>query len=441
MIFLGAGASLEAQAPSARQLARELNEQFLDGKYENESLDKISSYIETKPGLGRAKIAQYLIGKLAKLEPSNGHLLIPKFNWASIYTTNYDTLIEKAYTKFDIDYRPIINNTDYMNYNKNENPRLIYKPHGCISRPESIILTEDDYYKCTENSAIIFRQLEVHKYRSTFLFIGYSFSDFNLSKIWFDVIKEAGVFAQWSYALWPNCSEEQKQLWLSRKVLLIDARFGDFMIELNERLDAKNVQLVIDNNNESEVVKALLTCMEIKDARNKNHSILTSSISVEISKELQLNAKTQKNIKIAALLHDIGKMKIPDSILFKHEKLTISEFEMLKQHTIFGEQIISSLSSIQHLSRIVRHHHERFDGEGYPDSIKYDEIPIEARIIALADTFAALRTSRSYRSEVSIEETVEYIISSSGKSYDPQVVNAFKTLYRKNSLLFTDNVP
>ncbi len=442
VIFLGAGSSIDAQAPSASQLARELNEQFLHGKYENESLNKISSYIETKPGLGKTEIIRYLTDKLTKLEPSNGHLLIPKFNWASIYTTNYDTLIEQAYSKSGIDYRPIINNADFMNYNENENPQLIYKPHGCISRPDSIILTEDDYYKCTESRATIFRQLEIHKYRSTFLFIGYSFSDFNLSKIWFDVKKEAGEFSHWSYAVWPNCTEEQKYLWHSRKVALIDARFSDFMIELSKKIDIKKAEQVIDNNNEgmrelnssSEVVKALLTCMESKDVVNKSHSILTSVISVELSKELQLNTNTQKDIEIAALIHDVGKMKIPESILFKSGALNISEFDMLKQHAIFGEQIISSLSSIQHLSKIIRHHHEKFNGEGYPDSIKYDEIPIEARIISLADNFSALCTNRSYRSALSIEDAVEYIMTSSGTNYDPQVVNAFKTLY-KNGLI------
>ena len=240
VIFIGAGASIDAQAPSSSQLAKELNEQFLDRKYVNESLNKISSYMETMPGLGRATAIRYIIDKLSKLEPSEGHLLIPKFNWASIYTTNYDTLIEKAYSKFGINYKPIIFNSDLFinnneNKNENENQQLIYKPHGCISRPDSFILTEDDYYKCSENRTAIFRQLEIHKYRSTFLFVGYSFSDFNLSKIWFDIRKETGEFTQWSYALWPNHTKEQKYLWESRKVILIDEKFSDFMTELNKK--------------------------------------------------------------------------------------------------------------------------------------------------------------------------------------------------------------
>ena len=187
-------------------------------------------------------------------------------------------------------------------------------------------------------------------------------------------------------------------------------------------------------NKSSEVVKALLACLDMKDPICNRHSIFTAEVAKEISKELQLNNETQNDVEIAALLHDIGKIKIPDSILYKSGKLTLSELEIIKYHTILGEQIISSLSSIKHLSVVIRHHHERFDGRGYPDGIKDNEIPIEARIISPADIFVSLCVDRPYRKALGIEEVVKYIISNSGESFDPYVINAFNTLL-KNGII------
>ena len=183
VLFVGAGASIEAGAPSAQEMTRELSKKYLRGKHQEEPLSKVASYIETKPGLGRRLVVDYLINRLSPLKPSKAHLLLPKFRWTAIYTTNYDTLIEQAYEKVGVKCKPIISSCDlvidlinYYNY------VLLYKPHGCISRPAvnetPIIITEDDYYSVANNRKAIYRQLEAHKYKSIFLFIGYSFSDF-----------------------------------------------------------------------------------------------------------------------------------------------------------------------------------------------------------------------------------------------------------------------
>lgn len=434
--FIGAGVSMEAQAPSASQLAQELNEQFLQKKYDNENLNKIASYIEKKLGLGRAIVVNYIINKLSQLEPSNGHLLIPRINWASLYTTNFDTLIEKAYSISGINYRPIIYNSDLsISYEEKENLQLIYKPHGCISRPDSLILTEDDYYDSTKNRIGIFRQLENHKYKNTFLFMGYSFSDFDLSRIWFDVRKETGDFAQWSYALWPNCTEEQKSLWQSRNVILIDAMFGDFMSELMRHKRIDNKHITGDKlNSSSELIKALLICLEMKDSFYKEHGILTAEIASLIAKELSFENEHSDTVKLASLVHNIGMIKTPENILYKSGLLSLSEYELIKQHTIIGENVVSEFSGLKHLSGIIRSHHEMFNGKGYPDGLCNDEIPIESRIITLADAFISMSMDRPYRKGLTTEEVIKVINSLSGTEFDPKIVNAFNAVYNDGLL-------
>ena len=431
VLFVGAGASIEAGAPSAQEMTRELSKKYLQGKHQEESLSKVASYIETKPGLGRRVVVGYLVDRLLPLKTSKAHLLLPKFRWPAIYTTNYDMLIEQAYERAGVKYKSIISScdlvsdrTDYSSY------VLLYKPHGCISRPAvkeaPIIITEDDYYSVDDNRKAIYRQLELHKYKSSFLFIGYSFSDFNLLQISFDVSKELGRFSQWAYALWPNYSEVQRATWRKRNIELIDMQFGEFMAELSAISSEKQEEqeFSISNPDLADIVKVLLSITEAKDPYMWHHAIRVQKLSLLIAEEMVIPIHEYQLIEIAALFHDIGILLIPDVVMGKTSSLTQVEFELIKQHPITGEQIFSSAPSLKSIAKIIRYHHEQFNGSGYPDGLIGENIPRPARIIAVADCLDAMTSDRPYRKALSKDKIIAELKDCSGRQFDPEVVTS-----------------
>jgi putative nucleotidyltransferase with HDIG domain len=152
-----------------------------------------------------------------------------------------------------------------------------------------------------------------------------------------------------------------------------------------------------------------------------------------------MDAKIVEDIQNAALLHDIGKIGIPGNILNKPESLTPEEFNgIMKNHVDVGANIIQEIPFLRDLVPLIRHHHERFDGEGYPSRIKGDEIPIGARILAVADAFEAMTSNRPYRKALSPREAIEKIRENEGTQFDPNIVVTFlKTLNRKFPELLT----
>src|SRR5213078_4908243 len=132
-------------------------------------------------------------------------------------------------------------------------------------------------------------------------------------------------------------------------------------------------------------------------------------------------------LRAGALLHDIGKIAVPDYILNKPGKLTAAEFEQMKMHTIVGAQILGRVDFHYPVVPIVRHHHERWDGAGYPDGLSGEDIPLTARILTVVDCFDALREDRQYRRGLSREEAIEFLMKNSGSQYDPRVVGIFIT--------------
>jgi len=443
VLFVGAGASIEAGAPSAQEMARELSKKYLQGKYQEEPLSKVASYIETKPGLGRRVVVDYLINRLSLLKPSKAHLLLPKFRWPAIYTTNYDTLIEQAYERAGIKYKSIISScdlvtdmTDYYSY------VLLYKPHGCISRSTArdtpIIITEDDYYSVADNRKAIYRQLEVYKYKSVFLFIGYSFSDSDLSQIWFDVSKELGKFSQWAYALWPNCSEVQRATWRTRNLELIDMQFGEFMAKLSAiSIEKREEQeFSISNPDLADLVKVLVSIIKAKDPYMMHHALRVQKLSLMIAEEMAIPIHEYQLLEISALFHDIGHLLIPDVVMGKSTQLTEGEFELIKQHPIIGEQIFSSVPSLKSIAKIIRYHHERFEGKGYPDGLIGKNIPRPARIIAVADVVEAMSSRRPYRPALGIDAALEEISQNRGILYGPEVVDVCLRLFKEKGFKF-----
>ncbi len=174
-----------------------------------------------------------------------------------------------------------------------------------------------------------------------------------------------------------------------------------------------------------ETISALAIAVEAKDAYTRGHLKRVSDYVEKLAREMEFDQKTIQMMKDGAFLHDIGKIAIPDSILLKPGKLISEEMEIMKDHTIIGENIIAPLSSFKELRSMVRHHQEWFDGTGYPDHLKGEAIPISARILSVADVYDALTTDRPYRKALSHEVASKMMSNEAGTHFDPRVVNLF----------------
>ena len=185
---------------------------------------------------------------------------------------------------------------------------------------------------------------------------------------------------------------------------------------------------------------ALGSAIEAKDAYTHGHTERVTKYALAIARQMEANGtgdfppKFFENLYIAGLLHDIGKIGVPESILCKQDKLTPQEYEIMKTHTTRGAEILSPLTGFEECINGVKYHHERYDGAGYPDGLKGESIPMVAAIIAVADTFDAITTDRSYRKGLSKEIALAEIQKYSGKQFNPRPVRAIVELYHKGEL-------
>ncbi|MBE3125543.1 MAG: response regulator [Acidobacteria bacterium] len=172
-------------------------------------------------------------------------------------------------------------------------------------------------------------------------------------------------------------------------------------------------------------VKSLASAIDAKDEYTRHHSTRVTDFTMKIAAKMNFSGKELGDLELAGLLHDVGKIKIPDAILHKPGKLTDAEFMLIKEHPARGESILSPVIELKDIARIVRSHHERYDGTGYPDKLKGREIPLGARIMAIADTYDSITSERPYRKPASHRFAVKEIISCSGTQFDPEVVEHF----------------
>ncbi len=172
-------------------------------------------------------------------------------------------------------------------------------------------------------------------------------------------------------------------------------------------------------------IRAISNALDTKDSYTNGHSLRVTLYSMIIAKELNLSPEYMEEIEIAGLLHDIGKIAMPKSILCKNGKLTDEEFLVMKSHPVRGEKIVINIKKLQKISEWVKAHHEKWDGNGYPDGLKGEEIPLAGRIIALADTYDAMTSTRPYRTALSHETAVSEIRRCSGTQFDPNLAGIF----------------
>ncbi|MDF2522123.1 MAG: putative sensor protein, partial [Clostridia bacterium] len=200
---------------------------------------------------------------------------------------------------------------------------------------------------------------------------------------------------------------------------------------------ANNIALSIDNakayenvkNSYLKTVQSLVSTIEAKDMYTESHSVRVAKYATFIAKELNMDKNDVEDVWVAGVLHDIGKIGISDTILNKKDRLTDEEYQLVKQHPTIAHKIISNIGLNQGIMKAVRHHHERYDGRGYPDGLNGENIDLMASIISVADAFDAITSERSYKQPKSLREGIEELNACKGKQFNPQVVDIFSRAY------------
>ncbi len=227
----------------------------------------------------------------------------------------------------------------------------------------------------------------------------------------------------------------------------IDRSFNDEDIKF---LEAVCVKLTMALENVSlfeklrgqffQVCEALADAMTKRDRYTGGHTKRVGIFSEMIAEELDFSFSEMSDLRLSALLHDIGKIGIADSVLKKNGHLTPQEFEMMKSHPQVGYEILGHIEGLKNVVDGVRYHHERFDGKGYPDGLKGDEIPVVAQIISVADTFDAMISTRPYRKGLSPMIAYEEILDNAGTQFSHKVVEAFEKAFKKTHMYKPKNL-
>lgn len=183
-----------------------------------------------------------------------------------------------------------------------------------------------------------------------------------------------------------------------------------------------------------ETIRTLAATIDAKDPYTLGHSERVSHLAVDLAKKLDFAETDIEYLEYAAILHDIGKIGIADSILGKKDRLTDEEYKKIKEHPVIGANIIDSIEFLKKCSKAVLHHHERYDGNGYPQGLKGEDIPKTARLLAVIDAYDAMNSDRPYRKKLSPENIVQELRDESGKQFDPVIVKAFLSLLQERRI-------
>ena len=180
-----------------------------------------------------------------------------------------------------------------------------------------------------------------------------------------------------------------------------------------------------------QAIRTLLHALDAKDHYTYGHCMRVAHFSLLLGKEINLEGEDLYQLEVAALFHDIGKIGTPDAILRKPSRLEEEEFLIMKEHPSLSGEILSSFTEFKDAAKFARHHHERYDGRGYPDRLKGDEIPLFSRVILIADTFDAMTSTRPYRKGLPYEVAFNELVEFSGSQFDPSLVKHFINALKK----------
>ncbi|MBN1626720.1 MAG: response regulator [Deltaproteobacteria bacterium] len=208
---------------------------------------------------------------------------------------------------------------------------------------------------------------------------------------------------------------------LEQMVITVEKLLSDHFLLLlkeKERLDTERKMMLAS-------ITSLVFALEARDHYTRGHSESVAMLVTEMAKQMDMPQDNIELIGIAGRLHDLGKIGVPDSVLLKPGRLTDAEFDLIKQHPVTGATILGSIPSLEHALPAIRYHHERFDGNGYPERLKGTTIPLWARMMAVADTYDALTSDRPYRKGMSRDKALEIIISARSTQLCPECVDVF----------------
>ncbi|MDB5052887.1 MAG: hypothetical protein JWM44_937 [Bacilli bacterium] len=232
----------------------------------------------------------------------------------------------------------------------------------------------------------------------------------------------------------PQSNYQVDTIDISNRILLyvIVATFSYILINKLHNLYHMQAHTIVESMEKTieQVVKSFIIAIEAKDIYTFGHSERVSKYAIELAKvipELQ-GEKSLQNLRLAGLLHDIGKINIPEAILTKSAKLTDDEYEIIKTHPIVGARMVEKVTGLESLKVGVLYHHERWDGKGYPSQITGLEIPIQARILAIADAFDAMTSTRAYRNALPVKEAFQRLKDGEGTQFDPNLVRYIEAI-------------
>ena len=224
-------------------------------------------------------------------------------------------------------------------------------------------------------------------------------------------------------ACYPNDGQSRHELLTIADSNLYQAKNSDEGIVFTSESQRANFELRAEAS--FEVLDALITAVDNKDRYTRKHSEDVTEYALWMAEELGLSEETMRTLRIGGLLHDVGKIGVPDEILRKPGRLTDEEFEIMKRHPRLGELIVGGIPGMSSILDAVKSHHERWDGMGYPDRLKGDQIPFMGRLLAVADAFSAMTTDRPYRKGLDLDTALEEIRANIGTQFDPEMANAF----------------
>jgi ribonuclease P protein subunit RPR2 len=194
-----------------------------------------------------------------------------------------------------------------------------------------------------------------------------------------------------------------------------------------ERSRSAELELVLQRLQETYLatMKSLATVIEAKDQTTRGHLDRTQAYGLALARRIDPVLAQQETLGYGFFLHDIGKVGIPEHILCKAGPLSVDEWTVMRNHPIIGAQIVAPIAFLHEAVELIRHHHERFDGTGYPDGLAGEDIPLAARVFSVADSFDAMTSDRPYRGSIGVERALAEIRGGSGTQWDPDVVHVF----------------
>jgi len=205
----------------------------------------------------------------------------------------------------------------------------------------------------------------------------------------------------------------------------------DYQRNLEEKVRLQSAQI---QTSFLQTIEALSYALEAKDRDLRDHSQRVTACAVQIAREMGFPFAEVEKIRVAALLHDIGKLGVNDKILDKKQELEEEEIEHIQRHPLVAGRLLGPISQLKEIIELIKHHHESFDGCGYPDGLREEEIPLGARILAVADAFDAMTSSRPYRKTVSLSQALDELRRKAGKQFDPAVVDVISRLISRDAV-------